>query len=332
METTGGTALTDEGRQAKLDELLAGRFRQRGKLHLPTTTQYNSLNTNDGLLTVCKDMCRWLGVKPNGLQVVFGNISTNFDYTNDTIIINQRYKSHPYAVGAFLALATVTYFVQRYNNDSTDRLFIEYAALHSGLGIWVLNALQPKTSRPEALYTAIDGRWFHTEGISLQLYSSSQFASQVASFAHSNRIAPESYLPQVSPRSRHLLPALMQTASTRSLSEPDIVVYHRREARRLWTKIWLVVGIFALVTTVGVYYVAQRKPSTDPIQIQARQSLDIIKESVDACVKKASDQQSSYDPNDLFMTRQIDATKSRCESQRNQYNYALGEYRDTYTK
>lgn len=325
------TLLTDEGRQARLDTLLAGRFRQRGKLHLPTTVQYDALATNEGLLQTAKDMCRWLGVKPSGLQVRYTKQTSAVTYADHILSINEQYRLHPYAVGTLLALGTVEYFLSRYDTaQAADRGFIEYTTLHTGLGLWVLNGSSPKTSQPEKLYHAFDGRWFHNEGISLLAYTPAQYGSEVAQYAHANRIAPQTYVPHVSPRSRHILPNLVLADTARSLTEPHIVYMHKKQARLLWIKLMLIIMTFALATTVAAYSLAQHSPTTDPIQIQAADNLTLTKKSLDECVGKAMQQQDTYDPNDIFMTRQIDATKAQCESLRNQYNHAVSDYRDKY--
>ena len=324
--------LTDEERAAKLDSLLEDRFTERGTLQLPQTSDYNRLTTDNGLKTVAYEMCRHLGVKPNRLRVVFSTDSTNqnVSFANNTITIDQTYRNHPYITGALLALGVIEYFIERYDKHSPDSALVEYATIHTGLGLWILNALTPRLSIRESLYHVLNGSWHNREGMQLESYKPDQYAHNLAAYAHDNRIAPEIYIKNVTARSRYLMPSFAIKQSSLSLPEPDAIQHHRKLANILWVKIILIGLIIAIALTASLYLWSQQKPIDSARQADDLQALQIIKHSFDACEKKASTQQSSYDPNDLFMTRQVDATKSRCESLRNEYNYALDQYQTLY--
>ncbi len=324
--------LTEQERSAKLDSLLSDRFTERGTLQLPKTSEYNQLDTNKGLKAIAYEMCRHIGVKPNKLHVQFSSEQSGRDvwYANDTITIHARYRHHPYITGALLAFGVLTYFVERYDDSSPDRAFIEYATIYTGLGIWIVNALGPRAGIRESLYHVIDGSWFNREGLQLESYKADQYAHYVAAYAHDNRIAPETYIKNISARSRQLLPEFTVKKSVLSLPEPEKISHHRKMANLLWVKIIIVALILGVTVTASIYIWSERSPSLNVRQIEDKKAIEIIKQSFDSCIEKASDQQSTYDPNDLFLTRQVDATKSRCESLRNEYNYALDQYTKLY--
>jgi hypothetical protein len=323
--------LTDGERAAKLEFLLADKLAERGKLQLPQTRQYNQLNNDAGLLVVAKDMCRWLGTKPHGLHVRYSKTS-DVTISENTISIDQRYADHPYAAGALLAIGVLMYYVERYDHAVPERSFIEYASLHTGLSLWVLNALQPRPSLAEKLYHAIDGRWFYTQGLQLEHYTAKQYAEQLVAYAHSNRIGPDTYLPGVNQQSAHLLPLFTLQASRRRLTDPEQILHHRSMAKQLWLKVSLIALIFAVMTTVLTYSITQRATGVSDVQRRDETSLKIMKQNFESCLQKVSDKQSTYDPNDLFMTRQIDASKAHCSSLRNEYNYALDQYQVNYPR
>jgi hypothetical protein len=327
------TLLTDEERLAVLAKIIGKHPIKSPAIQLPSAAQYNQLSTDDDLQTLAKDMCRWLGFKPRSLTVSYADpqLVDDFLVSKDSIRINWLYRDHPYIVGALLVFAVLG-FVAEHHNQPTDRSFLEFASIHSGLGLWVVNALRPKISRFESLYHAIDGAWFRREGLKLESYTAPQYAHLVASYAHDNRVEPEAIMPSITSRSRYLLPDYLTSKFESSLIDPVKIITHQRQARLMWAKIILLCLTVSLGTTIGVYLYTQKNPEITPAQIQDQQAVQIIKKSLDNCLQKASGQQSTYDPNDLFMTRQIDATKSHCQSLRNEYNFALDRYQKTYPK
>lgn len=323
--------LTEDERQAKLDALFGHRFTERGKLQLPTTKQYNALHTDQGLQDLTIELCRWLGLKPNGLTAQYskGKLPEEFqnDITGKTITINRLYRTHPYTTAALLAQAVTAYSIERYDHHQPDMAFVEFATVELGLGIWIVNALKPKIGLSQRLYHLIDSSWFHAEGIQLTQYQPRQYTERVVNYAHENRIAPETYVPHIAKRCRHLLPTFISDKVPQYLPETGASLRHKKSARILWLKVVLIALIIANGTIVGLYALAS-SPNTNDNSAKHEQleAIEILKKAHQKCLKEASEQQSTYDPNDLFMTRQIDATKSRCESLRNEYNAAIDQY------
>lgn len=326
--------LTNDEQRAKLDSLLGHRFVERGQLMMTSTSDYNSLTSNEGVTKLAHEMCRWLGMKPNGLSASFARSKTTdlyeVDLKHKQITIDPRYTDHPYAAAGLLALAISHFFIEKYDHEVPDHSLIEFATIETGLGLWVANSLQPRLSRRQKIYHMIDGSWFHSEGLQLRSYSSQQYVDAVTQYAHDNRVAPESYLPHLLRRVRHLFPRFATNTSNIYLPSSNSTVKHQRAANLLWAKIILTACILASGCVVGIYAITTKSPDTSAAEQQSRQSIAIIKNSYDECIDKASEQQSSYDPNDIFMTRQIDATKSQCQSLRNEYNAAISRHDKTY--
>lgn len=323
--------LTDDELRAKLNSLLASGFTERGNIMLPNTALYNKLHANLGLHEVFMQMCRWLGVKPRQVTVVFSQPNKPQPlFANNSITIDYRCKDHPYVAGGLLAIAAIMYYCDHFSNEVPDMEFVEFATIETGLGLWVVNGLRPKSKRSHALYQVVKGLWLHKEGLALARYTPELYAHTVAQFAHTNHIPPETYLPSISAQNRYLLPNIATAHSPRSLPEPQALVAHRHAARQLWLKYILVSAVLASIVCFGLYFWQSNRPVKSAAELQSEQSLAVIKQSLDACQKLATQQQNDFDPNDLFLTRQIDATKNRCKSLLNEYNYALNQHEDLY--
>lgn len=317
--------LTDEERRATLLTRIASKLSEPGKLHLPTARTYNQLGNNQGLQDLHNEFCKWLGLKHGRLQVRYAQ-TNSFTLSETSIEISEAYKLHPYSAATLLCFATLSQYLTSHIHTTPSRADIEFASIETGLGLWVLNGLQPKMSRSQSLYHFMDNSWVHHEGITLSDYVPSYYASKLSEYAHEHRIPSEEYLGHVNKRARHLLPPHIRSSLTPSLPDPDAMHMHTRASKLLWTKIALIAVTLALITCFSTYFYTARQPITNAERLELEKSLQIIKNSYDACVAKANEQQSSYDPNDLFMTRQIDATRAKCESLRNEYNYALDQY------
>ncbi len=323
--------VTDTERTTKLHELLGKRFTNHGQLLLPTFGQYEALTSDEGLLALTKDMCRWLGYKPRSLHVRFG-VVTNSSHAHvepDLITINQDFKNHPLVTGGILARAVIE-FVAGHHHFIADERFIEVNTIESGLGLWLINAFQPKASKREKLYHLLDSTWLQHEGLQLQTMSVAEYLRQFTIFTSVNHLFPEDYGRNISKRSSHLLPATSSATKITPMLEPSTTLTHVKNANGLWLRIGLLASTLAIVCITGVVLWTQRNTPIPHDQTRDSASLRVIKSSLSDCIQMASDQQSKLDPNDLFMTRQIDATKARCESLRNQYNDALSTYEDNY--
>ncbi len=322
--------LTDEDRHAHLHKLLAHRFKAHEQIQLPSLEHYNILGADEGLQSVGREMCRQLGFKPNGLKIHYGNepLGSGYqvDYPSKTLLIDPQLKKHPYSSGAELVLAVTAFVLEYFSREAPDRAFIEYATIETGMGLWVVNALRPQLTFKQKIYHLLDTSWFHSEGIQLVAYSPKQYVERFVSFTHGNHITIDAYLPHVLSRVRYLFPDFVLSHSARYLPEAAVTLQHKRSANLLWVKVTLVALIMTSGIVFGVYALNNEPTPVNPEIARQHKIAAELKKSYADCQDQASRQQSTYDPNDLFMTRQIDNTKTRCESLRNQYNYAVDQY------
>lgn len=321
--------VTDAERTTKLLEVLGSRFSHHGELLLPTYRQYEALDSNDGLLALAKDIFRWMGYKPRKLTITYGSVHRYEIIDHDVITISSAFKDHPLVAGGLVALATVDFAAQHHHMIGDER-FIEMGTIEAGLGLWIINGLQPKRSRSEKLYHMLDGNWLQLEGLQLQSTSIPEYIRQFSIFTGQNHLFLEDYASGVSKRALHLLPEVVSGERLLPMVEPTATLKHLNSAKLLWIKLSLVCAIVAAIGIFAIVIWAQRPQATPYEQTRDTETLRVIKNSLNDCIGQAAKQQDTYDPNDLFMTRQIDATKVRCESLRNQYNEALSNYQTNY--
>lgn len=334
----GGTdyqlQLTDEARREHLHALFGHRFTMQGKLQLPELTHYNQIGTSKGLQSLATEMCRWIGLKPNGLEVNYspGRIPSGYsvDIKSKQVRIEDTYAKHPYSCAAILTFALLCYAITKAGHSEPDQNFIEFAAIELGLGLWIINALSPNLPVHHKIYHIIDTSWHQRETLPLQSYSPAQFANSVIKYAHENRIAADEYLPHILKRNQQLVPQFVRTQTTRHLPEASITRQHRKAARLFWIKIVVSSAVIASAFVLTFYLIASEEKTINPEARKQLQLIESLRSQHAKCQQQASELQSSYDPNDLFMTRQVDAIKARCESLRNQYNYAIDQYQSKY--
>lgn len=324
--------LTDEDRSAKLEALFGHRYTGHGSLFTPSTAIYNNLHTDEELNKLLKEMCRFTGIKPNGLHAELTN-DTNQAYSVDIaakkIYIAKQYRLHPYALGALLALAVVSYAVQRHDKAPATQSFVSYASVHLGLGLWIINGLKPAIRLHAKIYHLIDMSWVQAEGITPPGYTNLQYMQQFTAYTQNHKIAAESYLPYILKRSRHLLPSAITAKSARYLPHSQTTARHLRAAKLLWVKIILIGLIIAAGSAISLYLVTQNNTSSRDSSPEMN-TITQLRDSFNACQDEATLLLSTTDPNDIFAARQADAIKSRCESLRNQYNSAVDSYNEQY--
>ena len=327
--TTGQTLLTDDELRTYLRSVIHNGFVQRGNMSVPTTAQYNLLGTDDGLKAVFHDICRWLGTKPSGITIAYTTEQTAL-YKDNGISIPAACATHPLITGRLLVFAALTYYLERYGHKVPTQSLIEFASIETGLGIWVLNGLPPRAKKHRSLYHKIKGH--HVDQLTQPLthYTTVLYAHQLANYAHNNHILAEQYLAGVSQTHRYLLPTVVTSKSVRSLTEPIAISNHHAAARLLVVRCILLAGIAAAIITLGILLYTITRPAVSYEQKQSELTLKVMKTAVDACVDKAQLQQNTFDPNDFSLTQQTDATKVRCESLRNEYNYALKQHDSRY--
>lgn len=326
--------MTNDAMRAHLHKLFSHRLTMQGKLQLPQLTNYNHLETDEGLSQLGYEICRWIGLKPNGLVIKFSETYLSSRYKTNTeskqVFVDGAYKKHPYSCAAILSLSLIDYAIEKAQHSEPSIELVELASIELGTGLWILNALQPKVQHHHKMYHLIDSSWHDREIISLSSFSTAQYVEAVVQYAHSNRIPADEYLPHIPKRNQSLLPPFTAGQSNRYQPESHATKEHKKAARTFLLKVIIASLVIASALSFAIYAASIKYDKSSPKNQDQFRNMELLRGQYSICLSNASKQQSEYDPNDLFMTRQIDATKAQCESLRNQYNYAVDQYKLNY--
>lgn len=248
---------TEEARRAHLHAIFGHRFTMQGKLQLPQLTTYNQLDNDKGLQELGAAICRWIGLKPNGLTIKLADTYIPSEYHIDIktkqILIDPGYTKHPYSCGAILAIAVTTYAITRSTKVDPDRELVELATIELGISLWIINALAPKTTHYLRIYHLIDSSWQEKETLFLQAFSTAQYVENVVQYAHENRIPADEYLPHITKKSQTLIPVFIRNQSSRFLPEPHMIHQHIKAARIFWAKIILAALVITSALCLAIY-------------------------------------------------------------------------------
>jgi len=86
-----------------------------------------------------------------------------------------------------------------------------------------------------------------------------------------------------------------------------------------------------LLVLATALYINANKPRYLPAELtEKKEEIQIIKNQYQICIDEVKRKQQSWDTNDIFMQRQIDADKSRCTSIKNRYNYEVNKYNNSF--
>lgn len=319
MSVLDAVLLTEEERLAEFERLF-GQYQNKGKIFEPTVDFYNGLNNVEGLLAGAKALYRWLGIKPYQLHVEF--VGSNSTSNSGHITIPDAYQSQPYEVGALLAQAVIKHILEHRKQYDTDELFMGFATIQCGFGLLVLNGLERK---PYKLLRMLGYNKGAGAPLQLTAFSTHDYANGVIEYASLYKTDLVQHIAYMTRSTQSLLSKAL-TLRTRHIATPK-AVHSDNQNRLLWKVHALLLTLLVLIPVSTALYVWMQRPDQPSTAMVAQyQKLSSLEIAYNSCATEAQRQQNTYDQNDIFMQRQIDATLVRCASLRNQYNYEVDQY------
>lgn len=317
--------LTQEAKLALFRKIFDGKLVHRGKLFRPTVEFYDQLGSNEELTAAAKQIYRWLGIKPYTLTVSFSEHS-GIRVGHDRIEIPAHFQGFPYQSATCLALGVMRHVIAyRFRHHEVDDAFIEFATLESGLGIIVINGLCGTHSLSTRTYHFIQKHPGAHHLPNLSEYSRTDYAHEVVEYALRYRVPAEGWYPYVNNSARRLL-RIKVTRSPHVLPLQERA--YRHHSRQWWTKLWLYATLAAILITSALFILSQRPWSPSPTAADRYHDITVLESSVRICEKQVVALQNAADVNEIFNDININATKSRCQSLRNSYNYSVKLYNE----
>lgn len=313
-----GVALTDDAKWSLLQDITGEDFRHDGELFLPSETFYNALTPEDAT-TSAKQLFSWLAYKPHRLKVVMTDTPGTAAHT---IYLPAHAADFPYITGRVLCLKVLAYyFTARKVNVSDD--FIEYASVKLGFGLVILNGLtHPKNHA--YLHHLLRGHWHLADKQPLNSYNTTEYAKAFEAYLHTSRISPKTWADYAGPLTLSTMQGLEQFRNTPI--QPNVEAAHHVAAKHRFIKFGLATSAAALLFCLGLFVIGQRPYAPSAHVVDTYQTIQLLHQSYELCQTKARQQMNSSNQEDMFADRALEATLSRCQSLRNQYNYQVDQY------
>ncbi len=318
-----GELLSREDEQALLEETLLHRLPHRNVLFKPTTSFYNQLSTEEGIVHAIREIYQWLGSKPTKIHVTLVE-SNVVEQTDSTIRVPRGLLAHPYQLASSLTLVVLQHCLERRLKQHAPQTLAETASIESGLGVIILNGI---AERPTTL-----GWWHH--GIKkqqphfqvLEAYSAASYARLFSSFCHASSQDGKIVMAQLSKNAGQLMPPYYQHQAVKPRSAPQVIRQANQKTHRTALRLVMSSTVVALVCGLGLFIYAQRPFSPDKAEQAQFTKTQVLAKSYAQCQAAAKKRQDAYKQNDIFEEQDINAALTSCQSIRNEYNYEVANY------
>lgn len=294
--------LTHEEQLAKLEELF-GSYENKGKCFEPTVGFYDLLANEEGLSVAAKQLYQWLGLKPYRVHISYADTTPE---SPSTIHLPTYYVDKPYEAGALLAVAVLRHVLTQRKHYEPDELFLEFASVHCGFGIVVLNGIV--TDKDCLGYSAAD------------------YAETLLEYAQVYQGDLSLHIAAMTPPTQELLTSALHLKH-HHIAVPKVVIRQQRMKAAKRFKLGLgLTGVAIVFGTASFVWLQRPSKISEAASLQYQKALALRQEHGN-CAKEAQTMQNTYDLNDIFMQRQVDAKLVECLSLKNQYNYEVDQYK-----
>ncbi|PID32132.1 hypothetical protein CR970_02185, partial [Candidatus Saccharibacteria bacterium] len=265
---TRATANTDDGPLLTVNAKRAhyhSLFRQRSRgMFLPDTAFYNKLHTDSGLRACAHELFRWIGAKPRKLRIAYGQQTADGAQSNDSIILPEQLRSHPFQAGAALAVAVLQNAIAARAQGAIEDDFVEFASVESGLGVLVINGLYAPYPGWQQVVHNVFKDWEPPMPHTLAHYQPTHYCEEVVHFAEANHVSTRRWTHYVhTPALRHLPIDSLPPRHSQPL--PKAEALRRSITLRHIAAIVLIALAAAGIVIIGLYVYGQRPRSvTDP--------------------------------------------------------------------
>lgn len=317
--------LTEEAKIERIKKILPSHAR-RGFFFTPSDTFYATPRDNDGLKSISKELCKWIGFKPVGLTISFTRkISDDSVFVvNDdgpAILIHGRHANNPFACAQLLAEGLMQYYLDyrkhlKLSDSEEQKTLVMLGVVYSGLGLLALNY---STSYWQEHYPKLYYLFHHARDNGK---TAARYTKYVSRFALDYGIELGTFTKYLCPWAQILLPSKWQNAS----KDLDYVKTARMKSRRAYFTLVTSLLIVIVGTSVSWHLIAGRPPGLPRYLQNEREEIDILKIAYDACNTSVAQKQKQYDQTDFFILRNIEADQERCISIRNKYNYRVNDF------
>lgn len=302
-----------------LEQYFNTDHRDKHALFLPTATFYDKLQTNQGLTDAALELCRWIGIKPQKLRVQYGAHKSS---DPKTIMLNQNLIYFPYHAAQQLAVDVIQLLlVQKRYTDQPSRSLLEHATIYLGLSAITLNALY-YTENIADKWHRVSKYHITDKPYTLVSYSPETYLAAFIQHCKVRRINCTGLRAHLNGPAAKRLPAELLGKNhgyTDSLN-PKSVQHIKQSSLINFSQFLLITCLIGIAISSSIY-LWQQSPKTNKDEIAAiQQQLRSLNEQYVQCSRAAQDLQNTYNGDDIFIERRIDAIRNECQSIKNQFN------------
>jgi hypothetical protein len=328
--------LTKSEKIDKLIELMGSKILEVGRLLLPDTDLYGELDKSNVDIEKCgKFIQNWLAIKKR-IRYTFSDGVPDSSYNivdgSYTISVNRAFAANALRVSALLSHELMHYLINenlayRLTDPSQNEELIDLATIYSGLGVVVVNGLGQH-----------DGWWQNIrhrklrKRISLGYYSDQQYAQEFLGYAHRYNLDIESASQYMMPWTRTFAPKPISLAQKDKLRQSDPVNHMQQRLREQNTKSFLIALAVTVLVSSMSFALLNKPQSLTKAEAEQYDKVQLLKRMYEVCRQAQKTQQDTLDTSNFFLERTVNATGTRCESIRNQYNYEVNNFNEKINK
>lgn len=312
--TVSTELLTQADKIAKLDAIFS-KHRHSTDLFLPDEGFYPEACGPDEIMRMADALFSWLGIKhrsvhfhldPNQEELVLYKKEAG----GSSITLGWRCAQDSFLAAAAIAHGIVHHILVirqkiRMGSAEEDEEFTDLGTIYAGFGILILNSLCSSKRALGAL-------------------APSNYVSEFIDYVTDERIVESLWSPYV-------LPDVMQAhiSGVRPVRRQPFALKRLKVLRRTKKRQKFMIIVFVVCFGMAGFLTLTRPKAQSSEQLTRYDEIKVLKRQVEQCEEMVKRKLDTWNKEDIFIQRQIDADKSRCSSLRSRYNYEVAKYNES---
>lgn len=303
--------LTQADKLAYLEKLFSPK-RPKADVFLPDETFYSEIRGPEDAERIADTLFKWLGIKHRSISF---HIDPNQDKlisyekhgATSTVSLGWRVQADQFLCAAAVAHAVVHHVllarskITLSNTHETEEL-TDLGTIHAGFGIIIMNSLNSAVPALGSL-------------------AAPNYIAECQDYFSEQRIVSSVWSPFV-------LTEVLNVYAQDINQQRSAGFVSRRLKRGLKRKhkLHVAAALFASAALgAGFLFIQRPKHMTPELQAQA-DTIKILKSQFEQCEDTVKRKQQTWNTDDIFIQRQIEADMSRCSSLRSRYNHEVSRY------
>lgn len=304
--------LTHADKIRKIEELFYARHHS-ADIFLPNDEFYGHIVTAEDPERMADQLFKWLGIKhrsvkfhidPNQEQL----LTYSYQKNTSQITLGLQVLEDPLLCGAAVAHGIIHHLLIgrakiSLGDNEEDETLADLGTIYAGFGVLILNSLESKD-------------------VPLGSMGVANYAGEFMDYCYEHRVVNSVW-------QSYVLPGVAAEHLPSKLSAKRLKPFIRNRLNMQRTrKRKLVLGLtaFAVIYLSAMFFALTRPSGLSHEMQEKRDSIAVLKAQIEQCQNTVEYKQQKWDQSDIFIQRQIDADKTRCDSLTSRYNYELNLY------